>query len=183
MAVIAHKASTRIGHAHGAMHERLDLKIARRLRAQLGDVLHAHLARDHHARGAQIVPGARSFGIHHGSLRARMQLHMRRIALRQRERTEVADDERIGARSVKGLQIRRQGGDIGLVHERVHRHVHLHARRVREGDGGRDIVKRKVLGALTHAEPVGGQIHRIRSETDGGLQLAAAACRREKLGC
>lgn len=86
-------------------------------------------------------------------------------------------------RSVKGLQIRWQGGDIGLVHERVHCHVHLHARRVREGDGGRDIVKREVLGALTHAEPVGGQIHRIRSETDGGLQLAATACRREKLGC
>ncbi len=85
------------------MYERLDLKIARRLRAQLGDILHAHLARDHHARCAQVVPGARSFGVHHGSLRAHMQLHMRGIAFRQGKCTEVADDERVSARGVKGF--------------------------------------------------------------------------------
>ena len=176
-------AAPRKGHAHGAMYERLDLKIARRLRAQLGDILHAHLTRDHHARCAQVVPGARSFGVHHGSLRAHMQLHMRGIAFRQGKRTKVADDERVGARGVKGLQIWRQGDDIGLAHKRVHRHVHLYARHVRKGDGGRDIVKREVLGTLAHTEPVGGQIYRIRPETNGGLQLAAAARRRKKLDC
>ena len=112
-----------------------------------------------------------------------MQLHVRRVTFRQGKCAEVADDERVGARGVKSLQIRRQGGDIRLVHKRVHRHVHLHARRMGERDGGRDIVKREVLGALAHAELVGSQIHRIRSETNGGLQLAAAARRREKLCC
>ena len=165
------------------MYERLDLKIARRLRAQLDDILHAHLTRDHHARCAQVVPDARSFGVHHGSLRAHMQLHMRGIAFRQGKRTKVADDECVGARGVKGLQIWRQGGDIGLAHKRVHRHVHLYARRVRKGDGGRDIVKREVLGTLAHTEPVGGQIYRTRPETNGGLQLATAARRRKKLDC
>ena len=54
---------------------------------------------------------------------------------------------------------------------------------MREGDGGWDVIKREVLGTLAHAEPIGGQIHRIRPETDGGLQLAAAARGRKKLGC
>ena len=54
---------------------------------------------------------------------------------------------------------------------------------MRDGDGGWDVIKREVLGTLAHAEPVGGQIYRIRPETDGSLQLAAAARRRKKLGC
>ena len=50
--VIAHKASTRIGHAHGAMHERFDFQIVGNAFAHTSDIGKAHFARHNNAAHA-----------------------------------------------------------------------------------------------------------------------------------
>ncbi len=174
------QAAARIRHAHGTVDEGLELKLARNGGTQIGDILHRHLARKHHARGAQVIPGARGGRVHHRSLRAHVALHMRRVLAGQGKRAHVADDQRIGARTIERFQVFGQLAQIALAHHRVHGHVHLHACVVRERNRARDVFEREILGALAHAEAVARQVNGIGAETDGRLKLRAAARGRQK---
>ena len=154
----ADQAAARHGHAHGAVHERLQLQLARGAGAQSRDVLHAHLPRAHHAARAQLVPYARRLGVAHRGLGTHVQLDVRRFEVRGK-RLEV----------------------VG-VHEGVQRRVRLRARIVRASCRSGNVVQREVRRALPQPETIGGQVHGVRTEAQRGLQLRKPARGREELG-
>ena len=178
----ADQAAARHGHAHGAVHERLQLQLARGAGAQSRDVLHAHLPRAHHAARAQLVPYARRLGVAHRGLGTHVQLDVRRVPLSQAQRAQVAHDERVDAGRGKRFEVRGKRLEVVGVHEGVQRHVRLRARIVHESCRSGNVVQREVRRALPQPEPIGGQVHGVRTEAQRGLQLRKPARGREELG-
>ena len=178
----ADQAAARHGHAHGAVHERLQLQLARGAGAQSRDVLHAHLSRAHHAARAQLVPYARRLGVAYRGLGAHVQLDVRRVPLCQAQRAQVAHDERVDAGRGQRFEVRGKRLEVVGVHEGVQRRVRLRARIVRASCRSGNVVQREVRRALPQPETIGGQVHGVRTEAQRGLQLRKPARGREELG-
>ena len=74
------------------------------------------ISRAHTTRLApEPVPHARRLGVGDAGLRAHMKIHVRRMLARQRERSEISDDQRVDARRINRLQIGGQRIDVGGV--------------------------------------------------------------------
>ena len=164
------------------MHERLNLEIARSIGFQSRNVFQTHLARTYHALGAQLVPYARSLGIHDRRLGADMKIDMRRVLASDREGTHVTDDERVNPRRIKRLAIRGQRGDVITTHKDVQRDMNLHPMCMGEGNHVCDFIQAEVICAGAHAEAIDSQVYGIGAETDSGLKLRKAAGRSQQLG-
>ena len=168
------------GGAYG--YRRVRAELARGAGAQSRDVLHAHLPRAHHAARAQLVPYARRLGVAHRGLGTHVQLDVRRVPLSQAQRAQVAHDERVDAGRGKRFEVRGKRLEVVGVHEGVQRHVRLRARIVHESCRSGNVVQREVRRALPQPEPIGGQVHGVRTEAQRGLQLRKPARGREELG-
>ena len=101
----AEQTSSRIGNAHGTMDEHLNLEVVGHVRAHLGNVGKAHLPSAHHATRPKFIPHARSLSIQDRSLGAHMQLDMRRMCARERERPQITDKERIDTSCIKCFHV------------------------------------------------------------------------------
>ena len=99
-----------------------------------------------------------------------MQRDVRRIALCERDDAEIGRDDRIHARVVEQLQIRRQLRHLVIARQRVARHVHGSALRVRELHDRADAVRREIFRSGAHAELRAGQIHCVCTEMERHLQ-------------
>ena len=173
-------AAPRVRHAHAAVRKRLKLQGVGQLGVHGGDVGQRHLAGAHHALGAQGVPGQGRRRVAHARLRAHVQLHLRGMPARQRERPHVGDDERVDARRLRRLKEPGQLGQVGLVHHRVAGKMHLHAAPVGVGAHPGQVGRLEVGGAPAHAEALAGQVHRVGPEPDGVLELLSSTRRCQK---
>ena len=115
-------------------------------------------------------------------LRADVHVDPRCHAPGQRERSKIPDYERVRTSIVECFEVCGQFADIARIHERVQRHVHLHAVLVGKSHHSRHLVEREVVGTRAHAETVACQVHGIGAETHGRLQLRPSARRSEQLG-
>ena len=112
-----------------------------------------------------------------------MQLHMRDIAFRQGKRTKVADDERVGAR---GVRASRYGGKAAisawLISVFTVTYTFTPAACAKAtADGISSSVKFSARWRIPNLSAA--KYTASAPETNGGLQLAAAARRRKKPGC
>ena len=171
----ADEATSGNGHAHGTMHEGLDLKVGRRLGAHAGNVVQAHLTRAHDAPCAQLVPHARGGSVGHRRLRAHMERHVRRVLLRQSKGAQVGNDERVNTRCINGTEELGQLIDVSRIHENVAGNVNLYACSMGDLNRLGDLIHREVRRTRTHTELVGSQIHRISAKANSGAQLLHAA--------
>ena len=152
------------------MDERLELKFGRRMGADGGDLGERQLAREHDPLRAEIMQRRGSRRIDHAELRADVQRDVRRIALCERDDAEIGRDDRIHPRIVEQLQIRRQLRHLVITRQRIARHVHGGALRMRKLHGRADAVRREIFGSGAHAELRPGQIHCVCTEMERHLQ-------------
>ena len=178
----AEQASSRIRNTHSTMHEHFDLEVVGHVRTHLSNVGKAHLPSTHHTTRPKLVPHTSRLGVHDRCLGAHMQLYMRCMRTRERERSQIADDERIDTCRVERFHVFGQLRDVARVHERVERHMHLDVAVMRIRHNRGHLIQLEVVGTRPHAKLVACEVNRIGTEADGCLQLAPATCRRQQLG-
>ena len=100
---------------------------------------------------------------------------------RHREGTQIGDDECIHPRIIERFAVRGQKRDIARIHERVERHVDRRPARMHALDHGGNLVEGEVVCPRPHAETVAGQIDRICTEAQCGIELRRAADGSEQL--
>ena len=127
------------------------------------------------------MPHARRLGIGDGGLGGHVERHARGHATGDGGRPQIADDEGVDPRCIERAEIVGQRCQVALLHENVRGDVHLHARSVGDFHCGGNIRKREVRRTGAHAETIGGQIHRVRAEAHGSVQLFDTPCRRKEL--
>ena len=164
------------------MGERLDFKaqLVADLRQML-DLGQRQLARERHARCAELSGGAHT--------RLIVRIHLRgdvQACLRQRSRklggdADILHDERIGASAIS--LARRFHGAIDLTGQngRVQRNVHVHAAQVRESASVGERINGEIIGATARIERLKAQVNRVGATAHGGMERRDAASRRQKL--
>ena len=155
-----HQALARAGHAQRAVDERLDLDALRGARRQL---VKGQLPRHHHAVKALVPQKRDGLPVVGGQLGAGVQLDVRRDLSQGPGHAQVLHDHGVRARAVHrpgGIQQRRA---LVLAHQRVQRHVDLHAPGVAVGHG---LVQRRtveVARVAPRVERARAQVHGVRA--------------------
>ena len=110
-----------------------------------------------------------------------MERHARGQTTGDGGRPQIADDKGVDPRRIECAEVVGQRGQVALLHENICGDVHLHARGVGDFHRSGNILKREIRRTGAHAEAIGCQIHRVRTEAHGSAQLFDTPCGRKEL--
>ncbi len=162
------------------MHEDLDLDVG--AAPDLRDVLERKLAREDHARRADLPRKLDRRSIGAGHLCRRVDGEIGRDRAREPRHAEVLHDHRVdaglGAGPHRGLDAR----ELGVEDERVERHVPARAVLVQPAHGLAELGRVEVRRASSSVEALEPEIHGIRARVDRGLERLAISSGRKELG-
>ena len=96
--VIADETATRIGHAHGTVHEGLELQVVGNPLSHLRYAFKRHLACADNSLCPKFVPRTCGQGIRNACLGAHVQIDFGGDLAYEPRRAQIADDEGIDAR-------------------------------------------------------------------------------------
>ena len=180
--IIRQQAAPGEGHAHRAVHEAFDIKIIRRIRADVTDRVQVKLAGEHHTLRAQFVQRVRGTVVGDACLRGHMQFEIRGDMAGFHHDADIGDDQRVDPDFGELAQILAHGRDLVVMRQNVAGHVHAGAMLVRVSRALLEILEREILRRRTHAEGLAAAVDGVRAEIDCGFQAAQVAGRRQHFG-
>ena len=169
--IVAQKAAPRIADAHGAVAERLQLQLRRHALPDGGDLRQTDLPRQHHPRGAQIVPRLGADVVGHGLLGADVALTVGRVPPRQRECPQIRQDQGVHPRRIQLFQMGGQRLRLVPARHGVHRGVYLHAVVVGKAHRPGQLLIREVAREGAHTKGRARQIDGVCAVQNCHLQL------------
>ena len=176
----AEQALPAVADAERAVDEGLDLD--RRRFAERGEIFARQLARGDHACKAVCREKPRRVGIVPRKLGAGVQRHGRDLLPDQRRRAHIGNDQRVHARLFEKGGVGKHVPHLAVKHQRVERHITLHAEGAAELCRRGDLVPAEILCKGARAEVLAAEVDRIRTRFDRRLQRGKAARRGEQLG-
>ena len=114
-----------IRHTHCAVHKCLQLQFFGCVGANIRDLLHRQLPRQHRAGSAHIVQTGGGFAVDYPKLGGHMQRTAGRIPLRQRHHAQIGDDQRIHPHILPFFQKRGQLPHFFVARQNVAGDIHL----------------------------------------------------------
>ncbi len=169
--IVAQQTASGIADAHGPVAEGLQFQLRGYPGPDGGDLLQTQLPGQHHAAGAQIIPGLGADVIGDGLLGADVPLAVGCVLPCQGERAQVRQDQGVHPRRIQLFQMGRQRLGLVPAGHGVHRGVYLYTVVVGELHRAGQLLVVKVSGKGSHPKGRTGQIHRIRAVQHGHLQL------------
>ena len=169
--IVAQQAAPGVADTHSPVAEGLQFQLRRHPGPNGGDLLQAQLPGQHHAAGAQVMPGLGADVIGDRLLGADVPLAVWRVLPRQGERAQVRQDQGVHPRRVQLFQMGGQGLRLIPAGHGVHRGMYLYAMVVGKPHCLRQCLVVKVPGKGSHSKGRTGQIHRISAVQHRHLQL------------
>ncbi|MGA8377506.1 MAG: hypothetical protein WB759_00205 [Methanoregula sp.] len=152
---------------------REDLKPHSGIRSRPGDCLHLgkrEFPGEHHPREPHGMRPPHPLSVVDGKLGRGMENKARYDLPCESCETGVLHQHRINSRFVQPDKVLKDIGEFPVVHQRIDRHVHLHAPGVGVRDRFRDLLPGKILRELPCAKPFPAQVNRIGPGCHGGKE-------------
>ena len=173
------QALPRAGHAQRAVDKRFQFDSRIRARLNLGQ---GHLAGEHGAGEAVSRQKFHTGAVVRGHLRAGVQREPRRDGAHRARDAEVLNERGVRAGGGDRFDGAAQGGELVLADHRVQRDVDAHAARMAIANRLRQLIGRKVAGAVPGIEIAHAEVDGVRAVLHGGDERGHAARRGEQLG-
>ena len=138
--VVGQEASSRIGNAHRAVYEGLDLPVLRDLPADLRDLDQAQLTRAYYALGSHFEPEIKGAVVGVVSLGGNVDRDIGAGLARQHEHARIRHQDRVRSQLRQLAKILLRPGKIAVVGQNVGSDEYLHAMLVGVSDSLRHIV-------------------------------------------
>ena len=175
------QAAARVGDAHRAVDEDLQLQLGRRVSADEVDFLQRQLARQHNPPKALPIPEAAGGRVDDRRLRGQMQHRLRVNAADDLRHARVRHDEGVRPCVAQRGDAGREQRQLAVARHRVERDVQLRAAPVRVVRALRERFGREVAGGGAHPEALGRTVDRVRPVIHGKAQLLKVSGGREQL--